>query len=48
MGGRTRFQPDHAARKSAEECQHLVAPQLPAQNRRAFRINAVNLKNMFS
>ena len=46
VGRRTRFQPDHAARKSAEECQHLVASQPAAQNRRTFRIDAVNLKNM--
>jgi len=46
LGRRTRFQPHHAARKPAEEAEHLVAPQPLAQNRRTLRINAVNLKNM--
>ena len=46
MGRRTRFQPDHTAWNAAEECQHLVAAQPAAQNRRTLRINAVNLKNM--
>ena len=45
---RTRFHSHHAAPKSAEECQHLVAPQPAAQNRGTLRIDAVNLKNMLS
>jgi hypothetical protein len=46
VGRRTRFQPDHTARKSAEESQNLVAPQSAAQNRLTLRIDAVNLKNV--
>jgi hypothetical protein len=42
----TRFQPNQTARKSAEERHHLPASQSLAQNRRTFRIDAVNLKNM--
>jgi hypothetical protein len=46
VGRWTSLQPDDAARQSTEEHQHLPAPQLSAQNRRAFGIDAVNLKNM--
>jgi hypothetical protein len=43
---RTRFQPDQTARCSAEEREHLPAPQSLAQNRRTLGVDAVNLKNM--
>src|SRR6266404_5143588 len=46
VGRRTRFQPDHTARKPAEERQHLVATQPAAQDCHTLRIDAVNLKNM--
>ena len=48
VGRCTRFQPNQTGRNSAEERQHLPAPQSLAQNRRTLRIDAVNLKNMFS
>jgi hypothetical protein len=46
LGRRTRLQPHHAARKSAEKRQHLPASQSLAQNRRTFCVNPVKLKNM--
>src|SRR5262249_35966031 len=39
---RTRFQPYHAAWKSAEETEHLAAAQPLAQNRRTLPIDAVD------
>jgi hypothetical protein len=36
---------DHASWKCREERQHLIAPQLLAENDGAARIRAVNLEN---
>jgi hypothetical protein len=42
----TRLQPDQAARQRREECYHLAAPQLLAQNHYTARIDPVHLKNV--
>src|SRR5208283_3400516 len=41
------FDRDHRRRKLLEECEHLLAPQLLAQNRPLGSVHSVKLENVF-
>src|SRR5580704_8134628 len=41
------FDRDHRRRKLLEECEHLLAPQLLAQNRLLGGVHSVKLENVF-
>src|SRR5271167_4363392 len=41
------FDTNQARRQLLEECQHVAALQLPADDHPAFRVDAVNLKHRF-